>query len=222
MGDKTKIAEISVQEVEMTTGKLTQYASTTETSLSLQSCSFFFQDFYAKSVATDVNATVSVQRTRHRTHVYAHFSRPHLARDDCMCSSKLKVWRVLKDQSISDHVLLGCPISSVPSDFLFTNLFSDATFRIIYTIGWNQKKPLCHSVVEWNVWPSGQSVSHIQNVRPFQSGGKWWTKKFFKARLWAAFGMKQLVRKKVGTFRLQKGVGQIIVGSCGQGKAKWN
>ena len=68
-----------------------------------------------------------------------------------------QVLRVSQNHSISDHVSLGCPISVRSLLFFFTNLFSDATFRIIYTSDWNQKKPLCHSAVEWTAWPSGQT-----------------------------------------------------------------
>ena len=99
----------------------------------------------------------SVQTTPHRTHAYAHFSREHLTRDDCTCGSRLSVLRVAQNHSSSDHVSLGCAISSVPFDFLIASLFSDATFRIIYTTYWNQKRPQCHSAVGWNVWPSGQT-----------------------------------------------------------------
>ena len=98
-----------------------------------------------------------MQRTPYRTHAYAHFSLAHLTRDDCTCGSRLSVLRVSQNHSISHHVSLETPISSVPSDFLFTNLFSDAIFRFIHTTDWNQKKPLCQSAVRWNVWPSGQS-----------------------------------------------------------------
>ena len=50
-----------------------------------------------------------------------------------MTARVAQVLRVSQNHSISDHVSLGCPMSSFPSDFLCTSLFSGATFRIIYT-----------------------------------------------------------------------------------------
>ena len=77
-----------------------------------------------------------VQTRLHRTHAYAHF----LVRASGVISQRLaQVLRVPQNHSISDHVSLGCPISFVSSDFLFTNLFSDATFRIIYTTDYRRK-----------------------------------------------------------------------------------
>ena len=62
-----------------------------------------------------------------------------------------------QNHSIPNLASFGCSVSFVSSDFLFTHLFSGATFRIIYTAAWNQKIPLCHSAVGWNVLASGQS-----------------------------------------------------------------
>ena len=61
------------------------------------------------------------------------------------------------------HVSFGCSISFVPCNLLFTNLFSDATFRLVHPAEWNQKTP---SAMGWNVWPSGQSdPRHKREVR---------------------------------------------------------
>ena len=102
----------------------------------------FFSDF-TLSESQQAWTRQNVQTTPHRTHVHAHFSRVARVAEDC------QVLRVSQNHSISDRVSFGCSVSSVSSDFLFTDQFSDATFRIINTTDWNQKNPLCHSAVGW-------------------------------------------------------------------------
>ena len=70
----------------------------------------------------------------------------------------------VRDESCGGYVedehlfmsLLGIPSHPLPPIFPSTNLFSDATFRIISTTYWNQNIILCHSAVAWHVWPSGK------------------------------------------------------------------
>ena len=93
-----------------------QTASTTETSPSLWSCKLFYR-FRTQPVATGVNATGGVQRTPHRTHAYAHFSRAHFTRDDCTCSSRLSVLRVSQNHSYLIMSLLDVPFRPFPLIF---------------------------------------------------------------------------------------------------------
>ena len=82
-------------------------------------------------------ASRTVYRTPHCTHVCAHFSCEHSMRDVW-----LKGWTILwvcENNFIPSHVSCGWSVSSVSCDSLNTNLFSDATFRIIYTTDWHQK-----------------------------------------------------------------------------------
>ena len=55
------------------------------------------------------------------------------------------------------QVSFGSSVSSVPCNLLLTNLFSDATFRLVHTADWNKKIPLHLSAVGWNeclaIWP---------------------------------------------------------------------
>ena len=98
----------------------------------------------------------------HCTHAYAHF---FLLRTSHVMTARVAqdchVLRVSQNHSIFSHVSLACSLLFASSDFLFTNLFSDATLRILYTTDWNRKTPVRDSALGG---PSGHPADPTPNT----------------------------------------------------------
>ena len=104
------------------------------------------------AIPTDKDETSQMQECTQNTPLYARIS------TSCVTfGSRARRFGVCEKSFHLQSFLFGCSVKSVLFDSLFTNLLSDATFRIICTTDWNRKTPLCLSVVVWNVWPPGQS-----------------------------------------------------------------
>ena len=109
-----------------------------------------------------MNATEGTQKTPHRTHACAHFSRcvSHFAQaTQCTCNGS----RYLSDSVClskivpsAHHVTPGCSrVLGFPSCLVFVYKAEDTADR-------DQTKPVRDPALGWTVWPSGQSDSkHI-------------------------------------------------------------
>ena len=106
-----------------------------------------------------MNATECVDTTLACTHAYAHFSRAHLARDDCTCGSRasrlkiVKCCAILKIVSSLHHALVRCACcKSFSHGYFLSHLFSVTTLSLVNSFGWNPKCTLRLCSMEWNVW----------------------------------------------------------------------